>query len=134
VKSRVIIALSLALVMLLTLAAPALAKPVTGTMTPFGGVSGTATYALSATHSDNLKVNIVLKGVAQVQYQVWIVDSDGNEISVGDNFWANARGIARFTAVTTQAFSNSDSPFKIRVGQVGVGAKFWVDSVAVTFS
>jgi hypothetical protein len=132
-KSRVIIALSLALVMLLTVAAPALAKPTTGTLEKYGGVLGTGTYALAATRNNNLKITIVLKGVAQVQYQVWIIDKNGSEIDFADKFTPNSRGSARYTVTTNETFSNTDSPFDIRVGQVGVGAKFYADNVPVTF-
>ena len=135
-KVKAFVAVSLALVMLLTAAAPALAKPVTGDLYRIGdtSVTGTGTYALSVTKDNHLKVTIVLKGAAEANWEVAIFNSASTQITIG-YFDTNSRGRGRFSGVTNVTFTNSDSPFTIRVYR-HTGTPYYyfgADNVPVTF-
>ena len=76
-KSKIIVSLLLALVMLFTLAAPALAgRPQKGMLQQEGSETGTAKFACQATHDNRVKVTIVLKGgyIKNDKYFVFIVE------------------------------------------------------------
>jgi len=105
-KSKIIISLILAVLMLVTLATPALAakphkvdlfeKSTGGTPIPD---TETGSVSLQLTHDNYVKITVVLKGVTPGQaYQVYC---SGGMIWGSDSFTANKRGIAKFRGVST---------------------------------
>jgi len=132
VKRKIIIAIALALVTLLTFAAPVLAKPVTGIMTNWGLATGTAKCSVSATHLDNLKVTIAVKGGKEVQggYYVYLYPNGQSSIHLG-TLYINSRGMGRFSATTDRTFTNTDSPFTIEA--VGIQESYSIENIEVSF-
>jgi hypothetical protein len=111
-KSKVLISLLLALVMLFTLATPALAgKPVKddrfeeeyGTVPdPYSQVKVT----MQATHDNHLKVTIVLKGAQPGStYEVQVT---GGGVLDNPTFEINDRGVGRFTGITSNAYPSGN--------------------------
>lgn len=109
-KSKILISLLLALVMLVTLAAPALAgRPQTldilewsGSNTIPGTETGTAKYQV--THDNQLKITVVVTGLTPGdQYQVY--DSPDSFIWGSDPITVNRRGILKFRATSTAGFT-----------------------------
>ena len=105
-KSKVLVSLLIALVMLFTLAAPALAgKPTRGTLNAINTESGTAKYALQAAKDGSLKVTVTLIG-AQPDYSYYAyvewrwagnLTADGT-FGVGDIMTSSkGRGSIRYT-------------------------------------
>ncbi len=98
-----LIALSLALVMLVTLATPALAgRPAKGVLTIYPPeTADTNNYSLQATHDNDIKVKVVLRGASpSTQYQVLLfwgmgTGDPGNSV-VLDNATTDERGNLRY--------------------------------------
>jgi len=106
-KSKIIISLILAVLMLATLATPALAarphkadlfeRSTGGTPIPD---TETGSVSLQLTHDNHVKITVVLKGVTPGQsYQVYC--STGGFMWGTDSFIANSRGSAKFRGVST---------------------------------
>jgi len=105
-KSKVIISLLLALVMLFALATPALAgKPVGDTLVPNTGLGGAEgaevnNYECSAkiqvTHTNELKVTVVIKGaIASAEYRIEVHDQSKGWCTPHWHLTTDSRGNAR---------------------------------------
>ncbi len=116
-KFKIIISLILAVVMLVTLATPALAgRPAKGYLTPYAdevppGAFGK--YAFQATHDNYLKVTVVLRG-AQPNTIYWLQLWYGNETPYSDgNSWAyqavmtNERGSLRYSQILDEVWGGT---------------------------
>ena len=109
-KSKLLISLSLALVMLVTLATPALAgKPQQCDILEWSGsnyVTGTETgfAKYQVTHDNQLKITIVVEGLTPGDtYQVY--DSPDGFIWGTDFITVNKRGILKFRSTSTAGFT-----------------------------
>ena len=108
---KAFVGVSLALVMLLTVVAPALADSAKGDL-DFHGEAGSGHVTIRTTHANTLKVTVVISGVSpNTQYTVWVGDYDGNPTGVADvgSFTTNARGKARFSASTSQTWPDGST-------------------------
>lgn len=98
---KVSLAVSLALVMLLTTVSPALAKPEKGTLTPF--LWGTGTYTLMFNRDNTVKVSVMLRGLPAGQpCSVWVTDvviDQGLRIFTFNTGYANEQGSYNFVAL-----------------------------------
>jgi hypothetical protein len=102
-RFKVVVALSLALVMLVTLATPALAAaPQKGGFAIYPPeTADRAIYSLQATHDNDLKVTVVLRGASpSTQYRVILMWGTGGVPGNGvalDYVTTNERGNLRYT-------------------------------------
>ena len=103
-KIKAFVALSIALVMLLTLVAPVLAAgPNRLTLSAVSPETGTGTATLRTTHDNQCKVSIVLEGATPYkQYQVWV--DDGTAYHWAGTLATYADGNERFSGATQYTF------------------------------
>ena len=117
-RLKTLIALLLSLVMLFTLAAPALAaKPIKTELYqwvsggPTGPISGEVSF--QTTHDNHLKITVVVEGAqAGTTYKAmsnWGLQFDSNEFTVGKN------GKGRFMAVTGRQWDDGTIPVPIAI-------------------
>jgi hypothetical protein len=103
-KSRIFVSLLLALVMLVTLATPALAgKPAKGGLYAwdFGPVGPEiGSVSLQRTHDNHIKVSLVFKGATPSQ-QYYVRLSNGGAWWDDSNVYANSRGVLRVKLTST---------------------------------
>lgn len=112
-KFRTLIALSLALVMLLTLASPVLADRGRGSMLNMQTWDQTGTFTLSTTHDNQVKVAVSMKGMGAGEYSVRL-EYDSQWVNIG-NSTVSKQGTYKFRGVTSGApFSGTES-FKVGV-------------------
>jgi opacity protein-like surface antigen len=87
-KFKTIIAVSLAVATLFTMASPALADSAKGALTPsIAGETGTGTATIATTHQDYYKVTASLRGgMPNTTYEVWAVIVGGGYYGSSDMF------------------------------------------------
>ena len=109
-KFKAIIALSLALLMLVILTTPALARPyraylvveTEATVPEPDGVTGQ--YTAQVTHNNQVKVTIVLKGaLPNAHYWVMVQDRTYGGFAPAGEFYTNDKGQARSRGITNIA-------------------------------
>ncbi|MFC2069133.1 hypothetical protein ACFLTP_09050 [Chloroflexota bacterium] len=117
-KSKTLISLSLALVMLFTLATPALAGPPhRETLLAVGEPTApTQKSAAQATHNNTVKVTIVLKGATENQlYYVYVKHVFNSTYHEAGSFQTDGKGNARYRGFTTDTFSSGDRTLQLFV-------------------
>ena len=119
-KTKIFISLLFALVLLLTLAAPALAAaPIKGDLQVVMGENGTGTYSLQVTHDSRVKATVVLHGATTGSYKVYVaIVGDGSaptQTNKGIQYFdTNDKGNGRFSG-TTNPFDSGNYTVWIRV-------------------
>ena len=109
-KSKILVSLLLALVMLVTLATPALAgKPAKGGLYAwdFGPIgTETGSVSLQRTHDNYIKLSLVLKGGTPGQ-QYFVRLANGAAYWDDSNVYANSRGVVRvkLTSIEPMGFT-----------------------------
>jgi hypothetical protein len=103
-KSKVVIALLIAVVMLGTLAMPALATaPVKGTLLSTYPFTGTGTITLKMNHNNHIDVDIDLRGASSGHYYL-LLSRPSEEIEVAGYFQTDAKGRIKFATTTVTQF------------------------------
>ena len=135
---RVALALVLALVMLVTLATPALARPLRGDLVPLNEPIGTGKYVLQVTHDNHLKVTVTLSGAeTNDEYFVYLYSQTNPDYPpVYSGFLGvletNGRGNGRLSWVSPTNFTLGDWDFDVRVALDAV-YEFHSDYDLITF-
>jgi len=118
-KSKLLISVLLALVMLVTLTAPALAgKPFKAYMFKGTETQGTVQCALQTTHDNYIKLAFVAKGVTGNRtYHVWVYDNTSPyyDWHYAGSFQADENGKARARTKTSDTFADGYHVFHIRL-------------------
>jgi len=112
-KFRTLIALSLALVMLLTLASPVLADRGRGSMLNMQTWDQTGTFTLSTTHDNQVKVAVSMTGMGPGDYNVRL-QYDSQWVIIGSST-VSKRGTYKFSGVTSGAPFSGTVSFKVGV-------------------
>ena len=106
-KSKVLISLLVALVMLFTLAAPALAgKPIKGDFNRLAGTSGHGSYSFQVTHNNDLKITCVIRNYepnTDLQASIGLGEEEVTLWLPLDYVSTDARGNLRYTTTKTYA-------------------------------
>jgi hypothetical protein len=140
-KSKVIISLTIALLMLVTLATPALADRASGSLTPQGGEPGIGKYSIRTTHDNYLKVTVSLRGaMPDATYKVHVYSAAPLYFEMAGTFMTNKKGSGRFSGfaiigggdTNPKVFDSGSWSFSIRVYRLA-NQKFYGPVDEVTF-
>ena len=109
-KKKLVIAVILALVMLVTLATPALADSARGPLDKPSMSVASGKYALRTTHDNYVVVSVTVTDIPTVSTQPWYImlKYDGVDHVIG-TAEINARGTFRFKGTTNDTFNGTVS-------------------------
>ena len=128
-RLKIFIALSVAIIMLVTLAMPVLADRAAGTLHNESGVTGIGKYSIRTTHDNYLKVTVSLRGaMAETEYRVWVSASGISYWREAGRFTTNARGSGRFSGFATIAGTSNPDPRVFDPGDVAFRVYLFPDA------
>jgi hypothetical protein len=132
-RFKTLIAVTLALVILVTLAAPAFAgKPSRGQFQYYGDPleQGAEKITLQATHDNHLKVTVVLKGATPGNLYTVLVT--GGSTFNSPNFRINDRGVGRWSGITTQTYTPATTQIRVTLQRATLNS-FYTPYLPITF-
>jgi hypothetical protein len=132
-RFKTLIAVTLALVILVTLAAPAFAgKPSKGEFQVYGDplAQGEEKITIQATHDNHLKVTVVLKGATPGN--LYTVVASGGGTFNSPNFRINDRGVGRWSGITTQTYTSATTSIRVFLNR-DAATRFYTPYLPITF-